>query len=133
MAFNKKRADARKAWLESYDRDQVLDYTDRSVSFSDLVNKELIHFSMYDLERSIPSMVDGLKVSQRKIIYGVFKTNLIKEKRVSTVASEVQAVSLHHHGELDGSSVADGHILYRKRTQTAAAACARALASCRAR
>ena len=36
-------------------------------------NDELIHFSKYDCDRSIPNMVDGLKVSQRKIIYSAFK------------------------------------------------------------
>ena len=36
------------------------------------VNKDLIHFSNYDVERSIPNMMDGQKISQRKIrgIYG---------------------------------------------------------------
>ena len=34
------------------------------MTYSDFVNKELIHFSMMDNMRSIPSLVDGLKPGQ---------------------------------------------------------------------
>ena len=37
--------------------------------------QELILFSRADLERSIPSMVDGLKPGQRKILLACFKRN----------------------------------------------------------
>ena len=36
------------------------------MTYSDFVNKELIHFSMMDNMRSIPSLVDGLKPGQVK-------------------------------------------------------------------
>ena len=41
--------------------------------------QELILFSRADLERSIPSMVDGLKPGQLKIIYFCFKRNIRKD------------------------------------------------------
>lgn len=41
--------------------------------------QELILFSRADLDRSIPSMVDGLKPGQRKILYASFKRNLKKD------------------------------------------------------
>ena len=41
--------------------------------------QELILFSRADLERSIPSMVDGLKPGQRKIMYCCFKRNIRKD------------------------------------------------------
>jgi hypothetical protein len=44
--------------------------------------QELILFSRADLDRSIPSMVDGLKPGQRKIMYGMFKGNFKKEIKV---------------------------------------------------
>jgi DNA topoisomerase-2 len=37
---------------------------------------------MADLERSIPSMVDGLKPGQRKILFCSFKRNFVKEAKV---------------------------------------------------
>lgn len=39
----------------------------REISFADFINKELVLFSNADNERSIPSLVDGLKPGQRKV------------------------------------------------------------------
>lgn len=101
LAFNKKRADDRKEWLENYDRQVILEYNVPEVSYEDFINKELIHFSNYDVERSIPSMVDGLKISQRKIIYSCFKRNLTdKEIKVAQLAAYVAEQSAYHHGEV---------------------------------
>lgn len=44
--------------------------------------QELILFSRADLERSIPSMVDGLKPGQRKIMFSCFKRNLKEDIKV---------------------------------------------------
>jgi DNA topoisomerase II len=100
LAFNKSRADDRKEWLANYNRTDVVDYRDTEVSYEDFINKELIHFSNYDLERSIPSMCDGFKVSQRKILYGCLKKPLWeKEIRVAQLASYVSETSAYHHGE----------------------------------
>ncbi len=109
LAFNKSRADDRKDWLSQYNRKVILDYNDSQVSYEDFVHKELIHFSNYDLERSIPNMVDGLKTSQRKILYCCFKKPLWeKEIRVAQLASYVSENSAYHHGEvsLQGAIVA---------------------------
>ena len=46
---------------------------------SDFINRELILFSMADNIRSIPSVVDGLKPGQRKVIWSCFKRNLKRE------------------------------------------------------
>ena len=109
LAFNKTRADDRKSWLAGYDRKRILDYRNTKVSYEDFVNRELIHFSNYDLERSIPSVCDGLKTSQRKILYCCFKKPLWdKEIRVAQLASYVSENSAYHHGEvsLQGAIVA---------------------------
>jgi DNA topoisomerase-2 len=99
LAFNKKKADERKDWLGGYDRQNILDYTARDVSFEDFVDKELIHFSNYDVERSIPNICDGLKVSQRKILFACFKKNLTKEIKVAQLAGYVSENAAYHHGE----------------------------------
>ena len=59
--FNKKRADDRKDWLGGYDRKSYLDTSAEDVTFREFVNKELIHFSKYDCDRSIPNLMDGLR------------------------------------------------------------------------
>lgn len=53
--------------------------------------QELILFSRADLERSIPNMVDGLKVGQRKILFACFKRNLRKEIKVGPASIASQA------------------------------------------
>ena len=67
--------DKRKAWLSSYDRNVYIQTNERRVSYQDLINKELIHFSVYDNTRSIPNMCDGMKPSQRKILYYMLTKN----------------------------------------------------------
>jgi DNA topoisomerase-2 len=107
LAFNKKRADDRKRWLEAYDRSQVLRENSGKLTHKQFVDCELIHFSNYDLERSIPSAVDGLKTSQRKILYSCFKRKLTSEIRVAQLAGYVSEHSGYHHGEssLNGAIV----------------------------
>ncbi|PNH00909.1 DNA topoisomerase 2 [Tetrabaena socialis] len=100
LAFNKKRANDRKAWLGNYDASVVLDPTAcKEVPYGDFVDKDLIHFSAYDTVRSIPSVVDGLKVSQRKVLFSCFKRNLREEIRVAQLAGYVSEHASYHHGE----------------------------------
>jgi len=101
LAFNKKLADERKTWLSHYQKNDILDYTETNVTYEKFVNKELIHFSNYDLERSLPSMCDGLKISQRKIMFACFKRNLVSEEiKVAQLSGYVSEVSSYHHGEV---------------------------------
>ena len=100
MAFTKTEADARKKWiLDNITSPKTLDYTKSNVRVKDLINKELVLFSIADNVRSIPSLVDGLKPSQRKIIYSCIKRNLYSEIKVSQLAGYVSEVSSYHHGE----------------------------------
>ena len=99
MAFNKKRADDRKDWLADYDPDAVLDPDEASVSYENFINKELIHFSKYDCDRSIPNAMDGKKISTRKILFAAFKRNLVKEVKVAQFAGYTSEHSAYHHGE----------------------------------
>ena len=99
MVFNKKRADDRKEWLEKYDRKSFLDTCEVNVKYEDFINKELIHFSKYDCDRSIPNLMDGLKISLRKILYSAFKKNLNSEIKVAQFSGYVSEHSGYHHGE----------------------------------
>ena len=100
LVFNKERADDRKQWLGNYDKENVLNTSADDVCYEDFINKELIHFSKYDCERSIPNIMDGLKTSQRKILYAAFKRNLLKEIKVAQFAGYVSEHSAYHHGEM---------------------------------
>lgn len=82
MAFSKKRVEDRKRWLSGFIPGTYLDQSVDAISYADFVHKELILFSRADLERSIPSIVDGLKPGQRKILFCAFKRNLKKDIKV---------------------------------------------------
>lgn len=100
LAFTKTEADARKKWiLSNIKSPETLDYNVKKVNIKDLINKELVLFSIADNVRSIPSLVDGLKPSQRKIIFACIKRNLYSEIKVSQFAGYVSEVSSYHHGE----------------------------------
>ncbi|KAM3718770.1 DNA topoisomerase 2 top-2 [Dirofilaria immitis] len=111
MAFSKKKIEDRKMWLTNWmaekkaRREQGLteeylyDKDTRAVSFKDFVNKELVLFSNADNERSIPSLVDGLKPGQRKVLFTCFKRADKKEVKVAQLAGAVGEMSAYHHGE----------------------------------
>jgi DNA topoisomerase-2 len=99
MVFNKKRADDRKDWLKLYDRNAYLDTSKTNVSYEEFIDRELIHFSKYDCDRSIPNLMDGLKISLRKILYSAFKIKLNTEIKVAQFSGYVSKESCYHHGE----------------------------------
>ena len=98
--FNKKRTCDRKTWLEQYDRELYLDTNRSEVPYEEFIAQEMIHFSKYDCERSIPNGVDGLKTSQRKILYTCLERKLTSEVKVAQLGGAVSEKSRYHHGEV---------------------------------
>ena len=100
MVFNKKRADDRKTWLETvYNRSSFADTSKQMIPYEEFINKELIHFSKYDCDRSIPNLMDGLKISLRKILFCAFKKRLSSEIKVAQFSGYISENSCYHHGE----------------------------------
>ncbi len=99
LAFNKKRADDRKTWLQGYNPTTQIDYSSKKVPIERFIHDELIHFSSADNVRSLPSAIDGLKPSQRKILFGCLKRNLRQEIKVAQLAGYVSEHAAYHHGE----------------------------------
>jgi DNA topoisomerase II len=99
LAFKKQMADNRKEWLYNYNPKQILDNNITNVPIADFIDNELIHFSNSDTKRSIGSVFDGLKPSQRKILYCCFKRKLYSEIRVAQLAGYVSEHASYHHGE----------------------------------
>ena len=107
MVFNKKRANDRKEWLSNYDRNAYLNTSKTDVTYEEFIYNDMIHFSKYDNDRSIPNICDGLKISLRKILYSAFKKNLKTEIKVAQFSGYVSEHSGYHHGEasLNGAIV----------------------------
>jgi DNA topoisomerase-2 len=99
LAFSKDKSDMRKEWLYNFDENVILDHKATDISIPDFIDKELIHFSNSDTLRSIGSVYDGLKPSQRKILYSCFKRKLYSEIRVAQLAGYVSEHAAYHHGE----------------------------------
>jgi DNA topoisomerase-2 len=102
LAFDAKKADARKEWLGNYNpATNDLDQSGRDVkmTFSDFMNKEFIKFSCASNERAIPSVVDGLKTSQRKILFAAFKRSLTREVKVAQFVGYISEHTAYRHGE----------------------------------
>lgn len=99
MLFSKKRADDRKEWLLGYAGDVVPEKAGKPYPVTDFYDKEFIQFSMADNIRSIPDVMDGLKPSQRKILYTCIKKNIHSEVKVQQLAGSVAEASAYHQGE----------------------------------
>ncbi len=105
LAFDKKKADDRKTWLlESTAKDpkelEVPYGNVKQLNITDFVHKDLVNFSLADLKRSIAHVCDGLKPSQRKVMYSCFQKNLTAEMKVAQLAAFVAEKSSYHHGEV---------------------------------
>lgn len=104
--FNSKNANDRKNWLEHYNPEKSIKVSEHenmnNIDISDYLNLELIKFSIDDCKRSIPNIFDGLKESQRKILYAAFLKNLRysgETMKVAQLAGFVAEKTNYHHGE----------------------------------
>ena len=106
-AFHKKYADSRKEWIGCYNPNNTLFSLDKvddvhTMGITDFIDGELIKFSHADCARSIPNGIDGLKESQRKILYAVKKRKLSytgKSLKVAQLAGYTAEHANYHHGE----------------------------------
>ena len=105
LVFNKKYSNKRKDWIANWIPDYNVELmNDQPISM--FFNHEFIQFSIDDLCRSLPKFSDGLKISQRKVIWGSmkrWKSNVGKNKapqiKVAQLASAVSDLTKYHHGE----------------------------------
>lgn len=104
LAFEKNRAADRKQWLQSFDASVTTSTpaSSSSKSYKDFIQHELIHFSFSDNLRSIPNVIDGLKPSQRKVLFGTLQRSggsNMQESKVVQLAGFIAERTAYHHGE----------------------------------
>lgn len=101
LVFSKKQADQRKQWLltATAHPPDYIDHAQSELTYNDFVHKELVQFSLASVQRSIPSVLDGLKPSSRKILFACFKRRLASELKVAQLGGYVAEQTGYHHGE----------------------------------
>jgi DNA topoisomerase-2 len=102
LAFAKSMADERKTWLVNHMKTPPngVEYGSvQRLGVSDFVHRDLVFFSAEDIHRSIPHLMDGLKPSQRKVLYACMKRGLTSDMKVAQLAGYVAEVTAYHHGE----------------------------------
>lgn len=107
LAFDSKYSNQRKAWIATWK--QAFDIEDvKECPISKFIDQEFIQYSVANLHRSIPRLMDGLKVSQRKVLWTAFQHwkgpvmgQLMKgpkEIKVERFASITAEATNYHHG-----------------------------------
>ena len=102
LAFSKSQADDRKEWLAKHmaSPPKGIPYGSvKTLTVTDFIHRDLANFSAEDIKRSIPHVADGLKPSQRKVIYACLKKNLTADMKVAQLAGYVAEQTAYHHGE----------------------------------
>lgn len=102
--FDKKFADQRKTWMLEYTPNHTpLEYESKNMELqpiSHFINQEFVTFSIEDCSRSLPHVMDGLKESQRKVLYTCFKKNITSQTvKVAQLSGSVAEMTQYHHGE----------------------------------
>jgi DNA topoisomerase-2 len=102
LAFSKAQADDRKGWLTAHMAAPPagVPYGHvKALSVTDFIHRDMANFSAEDIKRSIPHVADGLKPSQRKVIYACLKKNLTTDMKVAQLGGYVAEQTAYHHGE----------------------------------
>jgi DNA topoisomerase-2 len=111
LAFDKTKADLRKQWIENWrdktrvDDIQIVDLSKilKKRNITNIINTDLIDYSVHVLFRSIPNFKDGLKKSQRQALYYILKTwkygiGDVDETKVAQIVGTASTVMQYHHG-----------------------------------
>lgn len=105
LAFDKKLSNHRKDWIGGWRNALDIEDVVRQ-PITSFIHHELILYSIDNVQRSIPRMIDGWKVSHRKLIYGAQKLFKIgpleksyKRMKVAQFTARVASETQYHHGE----------------------------------
>ena len=78
-------------------------YSSRVVTYGEFIKKELMLYAFEDIRRKLPSVVDGLKVSQRKVVHYMLdmpKDGLKSARhKISQLVGAISQHSNYRHAE----------------------------------
>lgn len=101
--FDKEESDYRKEWIRLCNKEACIDPTKGKITIDEFIHQEYVQHANDNLERTTPGVIDGLKPSQRKIIFGCFQAGLHvgkKEMKVAQLGASVAEKTEYHHGEV---------------------------------
>lgn len=102
LAYANGFADARKTWIASVNDESYLPRDSSSITFNDFCEIDLALAGFDTCERSIPAVIDGMKPSQRKVIYtyfGMSKKQASTSTKVFQITGRVADYASYHHGD----------------------------------
>ncbi|GJX26748.1 DNA topoisomerase 2-like protein [Tanacetum coccineum] len=91
IAFDKMKIGETKYWLQAH---QAGHSKEKHIRYRDFINKELFVFSN---QISIPSIVDGLNLLKRKILFCAFMKPITEKIQVSKFSRYVSVLSAYYH------------------------------------
>ena len=77
----------------------------KELTINDFFQQQYKPYTNYDNSRSIPNLVDGLKISQRKVLYTCVEKNINYEYKVAQLGSLTANFTEYHHGEQNLSNI----------------------------
>lgn len=99
----KREISLRKQWVETCNEDTYLPRTQGvPIAISDFITDDLVLFSHESCTRSIPNIYDGLKPTQRKILYTLFslpEKEALKPRKVFELTAKTAEKAQYHHGD----------------------------------
>lgn len=102
LVFDKDLADERKRWIANWKREFDLEGMNM-VPISVFLQHEVVQYSIANLRRSIPRLLDGLKTSQRKVLWTVLEKSGYKRKQVKLKVANLAANTVertqYHYGD----------------------------------
>lgn len=101
LAFAKGKENARKQWLVEYDPLEVFVYPE-VLEVSTSIKRELPIFSIYECQRAISCIMDGLNLGQRKVVHVIRTSGITNEDKlikVKQLAGKVANDAAYHHNE----------------------------------
>lgn len=104
LAFDKTKTQERKEWISRFVDKEVLEFEEyKELPIEIFIDYELISYSIENVIRAIPEAIDGLKESQRKVLFGaldIFAHSKGQKKSFKTtqIASHSDMITCYKHG-----------------------------------
>ena len=84
----------------------------KTKTITEFLNKDIKEYAMDVIEnRAIPSVIDGLKPTSRKVVYvanKIWKNGTEKSMKVFQLAGTMSATAFYHHGDQSANTVITG-------------------------